>query len=432
MTIVRDSALTFFTRIAFFILQGITASLLARSLGPEGRGLYSLIVMLPHIAALICNLGFSVSCTYFISSGLLSKNRVLALIVIFPIITGGIMMIPLIIFAQTYVDLYPEIPVFLFRVALLLIPFIALFNNSLAFLQGEKRFRTYNFTNISNPIIFLICFILFVIGLKMGISGAIISWQIGFILAFLIGLFFILQSNVFTLNFSVSEFKKMTKYGSKVASAELLTFLNYRVDIFLVGYFLSVKAVGFYIVAVVIAETLWFLASSISNVMLPNLAERDLKQAQVLLAKAFGIVLWATIFMLLFLLLFDRFLLNIVFGDEFAQSLDPLRYLYPGVLLLSVLKVLSSYILARGKPNVNMWIAFWGLLVNVFLNILLIPRLGIEGAAISSSFAYGLMFFGAFVWFFRQNQIPFTQYILIRKEELNIMLGRIFKLSVRI
>ena len=432
MSLVRDSALTFLTRIVFFILQGISALLLARSLGPEGRGLYSLIVTLPHIAALICNLGFSVCCTYFVSSGLLPKNKVFSLAVIFPVITGVIIIVPLSIWTQSYIDIYPEVPAPLFRIALFLIPIIALFNNSIAFLQGEKRFKSFNLTNISNPGLFLIFFILFVLVFDLGIYGAIFSWQVGFFLAFLIGLYFILKSNRFTFQVSIPELKKMTKYGSRVAVSELLTFLNYRLDIFLVGYFLDVKAVGLYTVAVVIAETLWFLASSISSVLLPNLSECDLKQAQLLLARAFSFVLWTTVFMLLFLYVFDRILLNLAFGNDFIQSLKPLRYLYPGVLLLSLLKVISSYILARGKPSITMIIALVGLFLNVFLNIQLIPKLGIRGAAISSSVAYGLMFFGTFIWYINQNQIQLSQYILIHKKDVNRMLNRIFKPSVKI
>ena len=280
--------------------------------------------------------------------------------------------------------------------------------------------------------VILISFLLLVIGLNTGIRGAVYSWQIGFVGAVLIALLFLIHSFHIALNVPVSDLKKMMKYGAKVAGAELLTFLNYRLDIFLVGYFMGAAAVGWYTVAVVVAETLWFLASSISSVLLPNLTERNLCQAQLLLGKAFRIILWTTLFMLFVLLLMDRHLLNLTFGVKFLPSLMPLRYLYPGVLFLSLSKVLSSYILSRGKPNINMRIAFVGVLFNLFFNLWLIPKLGINGAAISSSISYGIMFAGAVLWYRRQNQIPWPHFLFISKEDINLMFGKILNRKVKI
>ncbi len=155
--------------------------------------------------------------------------------------------------------------------------------------------------------------------------------------------------------------------------------------------------------------------------LLPNLAERPLAQAQALFGKAFRLVLWSTLAMVAGLLLIDRVVLSLVFGLDFIPALSPLRLLYPGVLLLSLSKVLSSYILARGKPAINMWLAVIGVIINLTLNLLLIPRLGISGAAIASSFAYGAMFVGGLSWFLRQNQLATREFILFQPGDLQVV-----------
>jgi len=109
------------------------------------------------------------------------------------------------------------------------------------------------------------------------------------------------------------------------------------------------------------------------------------------------------------------------FRAGFYSSAVTPAFVVPWRLAVSLSKVLSSYILARGKPAINMWLAVIGVIINLTLNLLLIPRLGISGAAIASSFAYGAMFVGGLSWFLRQNQLATREFILFQPGDLQVV-----------
>jgi O-antigen/teichoic acid export membrane protein len=80
-----------------------------------------------------------------------------------------------------------------------------------------------------------------------------------------------------------------------------------------------------------------------------------------------------------------------VYGASYAPMVMPLLLLLPGVVMLSIFKVLSTGFFGRGQPMLASWAALIGLVFQTALDIVLIPRLGINGAAIASSAAYTLM-----------------------------------------
>jgi len=77
-----------------------------------------------------------------------------------------------------------------------------------------------------------------------------------------------------------------------------------------------------------------------------------------------------------------------MFGSEFAAASWVLRLLLPGVLILTLGKVIAPYVCNRGRPAVATYISLGALGLTVLLNLLLIPLLGIAGSAIASSISY--------------------------------------------
>ncbi|MGH7393406.1 MAG: polysaccharide biosynthesis C-terminal domain-containing protein, partial [Candidatus Rokuibacteriota bacterium] len=67
------------------------------------------------------------------------------------------------------------------------------------------------------------------------------------------------------------------------------------------------------------------------------------------------------------------------------------RWLLPGIFTLSIGKVLVAELLAREKPSYASWATAIATVVNVAGTLTLVPRLGIAGAAISSSIAYSVL-----------------------------------------
>jgi len=171
-----------------------------------------------------------------------------------------------------------------------------------------------------------------------------------------------------------------------------MQFFNYRLDVFIVNAFIGPAGVGIYGVAVTLAEFLWQLPNAASFVLFPKAANSTHETMNRFTPRVFGIILAVTSVGAVGLALFGKWAIRIIFSPAFADAYVPLLILLPGVVLLGVGKILTNDIAGRGYPHYNSIIAACALVITVTLDLALIPRMGIIGAAIASAVAYSLTF----------------------------------------
>ena len=109
-----------------------------------------------------------------------------------------------------------------------------------------------------------------------------------------------------------------------------------------------------------------------------------------------------------------------LFGDAFEDSVEALWLLLPGTVALAGSKVLTSYIFSRGRPLVNTVITAAGLVVTLVTNLALIPWLGVNGAAIASSIAYGVHFVASLYAYGRISGQPMLDAVLPRPRDAQL------------
>ncbi len=166
------------------------------------------------------------------------------------------------------------------------------------------------------------------------------------------------------------------------------SFFNYRLDVFIVNYFFNSAQVGLYALGVVISEALWQIPAATAVALFPRTA-RTIDQGaadftclilrQVLLIATVGAIAIA---------IGSWLFLPLVFGERFRPSIAVVWLILPGTLAQSVGKVGVSDLAGRGKSGYSSVFSISALVVTVALDLLLIPRLGIQGAALASSVAY--------------------------------------------
>jgi O-antigen/teichoic acid export membrane protein len=167
-------------------------------------------------------------------------------------------------------------------------------------------------------------------------------------------------------------------------------FLNYRAGELIVAALLPPAQLGFYVMAVGLAERLWVLTGAVANALLPHLTNSTVRDPALPAVIARHVMIWTGAACLVMFVLSD-ILVGLLYSSAFAQVADPLRWLLPGVFTLSVGKVLVAELLAREKPSYASWATGIAAIVNIAGSFLLIPHLGISGAAISCSISYSLL-----------------------------------------
>jgi len=188
-----------------------------------------------------------------------------------------------------------------------------------------------------------------------------------------------------------STLRGLAAFGLTAHASNVVQFLNYRLDLFVVAWFRGPAEVGLYALAGSTAQLVWLLSNSAASVIFPRVAsgadspraavERTTRVARLLLL---GSALAAAA-----LAIVGRPLFAVVFGSGFEDAYWPLLLLLPGIVVFASTNVLASYLAGMGRPQLNFYVAITGLAATLVLDMALIPVFGMSGAAVASSLSYG-------------------------------------------
>lgn len=421
-TFITNTILTLSRQITSILLGLLSTIIIARVLGPEGNGMYQLIVLLPTTLNTLLNLGFGTSSVYYIGQKryqLINIIRTNTITGFFISITGILIgFIIVFFFSDKLFDGVPQI--YLYSI-LAILPLLLINDFYLMIFQGVQDFKSYNSLALIRQLVALISLTVFLFLFDIGIVGTVLAFSIGVISQFLITLYLLrnrLQLNIFKGKFSKEYFKNAFSFGFKAHFSNVLSFLNYRADMYIISFFLNPAAVGLYGVAVNISERLWIISQSISSVLYPAISSSNNVDNKNRLTSTISrnVFFFSILGGIVFFLISD-FVIRLLFGTEYHESSMILKLLLPGIILFSVDRILSNDLAGRGKPELNMYTSIFTVISNLLLNILLIPAIGLSGAAISTSVTYTLSTIIKMILFKRQTGLNYSKFIILQKED---------------
>jgi len=411
------------TNIFNFVLALCTSILIARCLGPKAKGIYSLSILIPSFAIAFLNIGISPATIYHIGKNKYTLKKILGNNLIIGILISVISILGSLIFIMLSKEiLFKEIPKHYLLLALGLIPFSLLYQYLNSMLIGLQKIREYNIATIFKTVFFLILAISVLIVLKAGISALILSQIFAVLLAGIISFRWIREiSNGISYKLDPDYIKNLSLYGIKAHLGNILGFLNYRLDMFLISFFLGPLSVGYYSISVSIAEKLWFMSSSTSTVLFPKLAsEKDEIRRNKFTPLVSRNVFMITIVGAIVVFLLSHWIILVFYSKDYLQSIKPLQALLPGIVALSVGRILANDIAARGKVMLNNYVGIIMVTVNLVLNILWIPRLNLLGAALASTAAYSVALFGQLFIYRKISGNPTSKTLVIQKTDFEL------------
>ena len=178
-------------------------------------------------------------------------------------------------------------------------------------------------------------------------------------------------------------------FVATIGITNLISLLNYRVGLFVVERVLGLSDVGIYSIAVVVAELLWFVSGSLTQAVYGRIGTPDRAQAVQTTLHVVRLSFVALLLLAPLLWVLAQWLLPLLLGPAYAASLPLMGWLLPGVMLFGGASALSAYFTNHaGLPQVPAQVAGLSLLINGGLALLLVPQLGMVGAALATSVAY--------------------------------------------
>lgn len=260
----------------------------------------------------------------------------------------------------------------------------------------------------------------------IGLNGIIFSYISSIIISLILVVRFLPKESSLKFVPNAAAIKNTIRYGIIGYFANLLQFLNYRLDMFLVNFYMSLSSVGIYSIAVNLTEMMWYMTSSISLALYPKISQSEKAENLKLVPLICRVNFWFTIILSLIFFATSKIIVDVLYGKQFLAASRCMMILIPGICIFSITKVLANYFLGTGRPGINSTISLLALTINIALNIFLIPRYGIEGAAIATTISYTFSSLFTIIIFLRMTDLTIQDLFLLNMNDLFLLKHKLF------
>ncbi len=388
----RKSLGNFITLVVMFPLSIGVNILVARILGPANKGLYAFMVLLGESMLPILFMGFGVGVVYLLGSERFKGRDVVFSSLLIGFLNGAVVALLLAFLWQRHWlgKTAAEVPAEFMLPVLATLPLTGMFSMAKQILKGRSQFKILNILTLSNAVFNIGLLSAFVLLTGMALRGAVAAIVVQKILTALVVVYLLVRYTRPRLRFNRDFVRESYAYGIKAWLGNMATRSNERMDQLILSFFADAKLLGYYSVAFSIVRLMGFFPQAISPVLFNMVAKaKDAKRSAILLAQVHRSLLLLVGGMALALALTGKWLIPFLYGPAFEASYLPMLILLPGMFVyMASRRVINKFLSANGRPGLSSKVEGIGALTGIAAYLLLIPPLGVIGAAIASTLAY--------------------------------------------
>ncbi len=424
-TLFRGAAANILASICSVGFAVITSIVLARTVGPEGKGRYDLVNATIMLATSLFGLSLESGINYWVAKGAFQPRRLMPSLAAIAALQMIAVWAAVWLFSQTplakailpveYLSWGPAV-VAAGAAAMLLWQYAS------AVLAGLQRFVLCAWLTVTNRFLVTVAVVLSAAVAIWMNSRDIMQWAIWAMVGSLCVTSLLIQFSALaqTPRKTVSAgLADIFHYSAPCYVANLAQFLSYRVDVFFVAYYVGERELALYTTAVSLSQLLWLPSRALQGVLFPNLTSLSDASAQAARAAKAARSLLALLGVLgIGMALLGPGMILLLFGQRFRGSIPALWLLLPGIVLFCIPQALACYLGAIGKPRWNLVASLAGLVVTLILNVVLVPTIGIAGAAITSSLSYITTAVAVLYFFSRESKCHLRDVLCVRPREL--------------
>lgn len=405
----RSTYLTTFGAGFNAFLGFIFTIIVARSISPANFGLFSVVMNLVVILFVICDVGLSSSILRFlpqvIREGKKEKaGEVIKLSFLATLLIGGLMAIILATFSLPIANLFfikkeLTLPLTIVSVSLLGISLSYLF---VSVLQGQQRFLFGVITETSIAFLKVVATLGLLISGRLNLISVLVVYSLTSFTGLILGFLFIRPDFLFAKT-NLKLAKTLFGFGIWIALARIANSISGKIDTLMLVRFVETAQVGFYAAAQRMTFIFPVMVTGMTVVLSPKFASlKTLTEVKSFMKKSSLLI--SSLFLPVIILFFLAPWITVwIYGQVYQPSI----YIFRWLLLSSSFFIASTIpitiiIYFLGKSRFFAVLSLLQLLIIVLANLVLIPKLGVIGPAISLAIAYGAVFIISMFFVFKK------------------------------
>ncbi len=395
--------------------------LVARGLGASAKGELTLLQQIPAIVSLVLGLGLGSAHAYYVGRGRRSAAHAVSDSLAASMVLGGIGVVAAYLVMSGAFPSLDGVQPSLLALAAASVPFTMALTLLAGVATGLGEIVRQSWAQMYSAIVTAALVAVMWLAGSLSIAVVVGSSLAGLLVG--VGLLILAARTHERPLLARPSWKRTAEEAGYAIKAHLVTVASYlelRQDAVLLGLLASTAAVGVYSVGVTFAEVLWYVPQNVAAALLARaLKTGDEAESAAVTARTARVLLALVVSLFVLLALIVPWAIPWLFGKQFAQSVQVFFLLAPGVLAIGFTGVLVSHFAAHGRlfPGLT----FVGVVVNLALNLALIPLAGVRGAAVASSLTYGVTAIVYVVLFKRSARMSLAQISLITRDDVALL-----------
>ena len=279
---------------------------------------------------------------------------------------------------------------------------------------GKEKVATYNWLFIIQILTQVTIMALLIFAFELRTAKALLYSQLcGYSLATLIGWMLLFPGMKREGGDPLkSSWKEMLHYGAFVQLSTLVSTLNKRLSLYLLKTHCDERSIGVYASGTQVSEGVSIVSQSIGLVEFSALSNTEnAHRASQLTLRFMKLAILLTFMALLVICLLPTSFFEWLLSGEFSDIRTVILLMAPGIVFFSAHTILANYFSGIGKPKYNLYASLIGLTVTLIAAFIMIPALGIRGAAITTSLTYTALFIYQWLVFRRMTGTRIKQLI---------------------
>lgn len=418
--ILRNVKVVFVVNATILFCGVVTSLLSAWALGPAGRGDLLVVTLWPPVCALLVTFGLDQAHRYWVARDPLCVSTLFSNAMLFAVVVGPVTLLLSQLIIPHVVGERSAETMWLVRIYLVNIPAAVIQFLMIGLLEGARRFGWAGAARLMFFVVQAVgYFTLWMYG-RFTVENAALILILAQFSAMLLSLFAVLRELRPRWQPSWSKWKEALGYGVRDYPGIVADFTTLRLDQLLLGAMAPSAAIGLYFVAVRLSEITAILAGSVADALMPEVAASEAGRAERLLGRSLRLTLYTHLLVLVPLWTSAPLVLQYFFGESFLAATATLRILLLASVVLSAGGIMISGLRGFGYPGLSTIARLASAVVTVVSLLLLLPRLGIVGAAVASLLGYGVTMLIAAFWLIRKTELGVWDYLRPRREDVPI------------